>query len=300
MSTHETKDESNEPRLPGEAALGRAYRAAAREEPPSALDAGILAQAHAAVATARSPTRRWAVPISIAALVVLSVSVTWQLTQRQVPELEEVPTRTAVQEPAAKPVPPPLETRPATAPVPAAAAPPLAADSAPAPRTEPAAPHAPAPLAERRARSDMAKEAPAASGLVAADASKSAAGAEVIGVRVSGTPGAYEFAVTVSSPDAGCRQFADWWEVVSEDGRLLYRRVLLHSHVDEQPFTRSGGPVPIQPETVVWVRAHMNTTGFGGAAFKGSVRHGFQATTQAPGFAAALASQAPLPEGCAF
>lgn len=45
---------------------------------------------------------------------------------------------------------------------------------------------------------------------------------------------------------------------MSTDGKLLYRRVLLHSHVDEQPFTRSGGPVPIQTDSVVWVRAHMD------------------------------------------
>ena len=84
----------------------------------------------------------------------------------------------------------------------------------------------------------------------------SAPAADVIGVQVSGAPGAYQFNVTIKSPDTGCQQYADWWEVVSEDGRLLYRRVLLHSHVDEQPFTRSGGPVPIQADTVVWVRAH--------------------------------------------
>ena len=90
--------------------------------------------------------------------------------------------------------------------------------------------------------------------------------ADVIAVQASGSPGAYQFNVGIRSPDKGCAQYADWWEVVSTDGKLLYRRVLLHSHVDEQPFTRSGGPVPIQPDTVVWVRAHMNTGGYGGAA----------------------------------
>ena len=125
-------------------------------------------------------------------------------------------------------------------------------------------------------------------------------GADVTAVQVSGSPGHYDFNVTVKSPDTGCQQYADWWEVVSEEGALLYRRVLFHSHVGEQPFTRSGGPVPIQPDTVVWVRAHMNTSGYGGALLKGSVRGGFTAAVPPAGFAAGLAKQSPLPDGCAF
>jgi hypothetical protein len=122
----------------------------------------------------------------------------------------------------------------------------------------------------------------------------------VIAVVASGAAGAYQLAVTIRSPDQGCQQYADWWEVVSEDGRLLYRRVLVHSHVDEQPFVRGGGPVPIQPSTVVWVRAHMNPGGYGGVAFKGSVQAGFRATSLTRDFAAGLAKSAPLPDGCAF
>ena len=124
--------------------------------------------------------------------------------------------------------------------------------------------------------------------------------ADVSTVRASGQAGAYEFNVTLRSPDSGCQQYADWWEVVSEDGKLLYRRVLLHSHVQEQPFTRSGGPVPIQPTTQVWVRAHMNNGGYGGTALKGSVQTGFVPTATPVNFAAHLATQAPLPTGCDF
>jgi hypothetical protein len=124
--------------------------------------------------------------------------------------------------------------------------------------------------------------------------------ADVTKVQVSGSPGGYDFSVTIRSPDKGCTQYADWWEVLGADGKLLYRRVLLHSHTNEQPFERSGGPVPIQAETTVWVRAHMNTSGYGGAALKGSVKSGFVAETLPPGFAANAATQAPLPDGCAF
>lgn len=124
--------------------------------------------------------------------------------------------------------------------------------------------------------------------------------ADVLSVNTRGESGAYQFSVEIRSPDLGCEQYADWWEVVGEGGELLYRRILLHSHVNEQPFTRSGGPVPIQPDTIVWVRAHMNTSGYGGSALKGSVQAGFQPVELPPDFASDLAGLAPLPQGCDF
>jgi hypothetical protein len=86
---------------------------------------------------------------------------------------------------------------------------------------------------------------------------------------------------------------------VSEDGRLLYRRILMHSHPDEQPFTRPGGPVAIDAETTVIVRAHLVPTGYGGAVMRGSVARGFSAWPDAPAdFAADLATRPPLPKEC--
>jgi hypothetical protein len=124
--------------------------------------------------------------------------------------------------------------------------------------------------------------------------------ADVISVEVTASPGAYQFSVGIASPDTGCDQYADWWEVIDEGGDLIYRRILLHSHVNEQPFVRSGGPVAIDPDVVVWVRAHMNPTGYGGTAFKGSVQSGFQEAKLDPGFAIDLLHESPLPDGCAF
>lgn len=124
--------------------------------------------------------------------------------------------------------------------------------------------------------------------------------ADITTVAAAGQAGAYTFSVTVSSPDTGCQQYADWWEVLDEEGQLLYRRVLLHSHAGEQPFTRSGGPVEIAAEQIVWVRAHMNTKGYGGVAFKGSVQDGFAVEGLAADFAVELAEREPLPQGCAF
>ena len=124
--------------------------------------------------------------------------------------------------------------------------------------------------------------------------------ADVLSVDVSGQANAYQFNVRVSSPDKGCDQYADWWEVLSEDGKLLYRRVLLHSHVSEQPFSRSGGPVEVDENAIVLVRAHMNIGGYGGAALRGSVSGGFESVQLETGFAADIEALPPLPEGCAF
>jgi hypothetical protein len=123
--------------------------------------------------------------------------------------------------------------------------------------------------------------------------------ADVLSVKVTGQANSYQFNVQVSSPDTGCDQYADWWEVLSEEGKLLYRRVLLHSHVSEQPFSRSGGPVPADENTVVIVRAHMNTGGYG-AALRGSTSNGFETVQLESGFAADVEAQPPLPDGCAF
>lgn len=124
--------------------------------------------------------------------------------------------------------------------------------------------------------------------------------ADIITVQTSGTPGSYEFSVTVKSPDKGCIQYANWWEVLSLDGQLLYRRVLAHSHVHEQPFTRKGGPVIINAGITVIVRAHMHPLGYGGIAVKGTVNDGFVTTKIEPGFAAEVEQQAPKADYCAW
>lgn len=145
-----------------------------------------------------------------------------------------------------------------------------------------------------------ASESPAPTEGVIVTVQENSGFSDVISVQVTGSAGAYQFSVGISSPDTGCDQYADWWEVVSEQGVLIYRRVLLHSHVDEQPFVRSGGSVVIAADTVVWVRAHMNKGGYGGYAFRGSVQDGFTQTELHPGFASELEFESPLPEDCAF
>ena len=124
--------------------------------------------------------------------------------------------------------------------------------------------------------------------------------AEVIQVTVSGAEGNYQFSVTIQSPDLGCEQYANWWEVVTPDGALLYRRVLGHSHVNEQPFTRSGGPVKIKSQDSVFVRAHMHPHGYGRKAMTGTIRNGWQEIQVDTSFASVLATQDPLPGPCPF
>ncbi len=305
MVTRKPDHPKHDDRLPGEAAIGRVYRAGGNDTPPAALDAHILDHARAAVQPVRARAHRWALPLSTAAVVVLAVGVVLLMTGDGALDRRaglEVPSEYSLAPAAPDSV---SEDRAVTAP----ARPRLVAP-------EPAAPAAPqaAPVAES-AESTPAKPAPTEAmkkteavhedqtrirSTAAGVTSMSKPAGDVVAVQTSGSPGAYEFNVTVKSPDTGCQQYADWWEVVSTDGKLLYRRVLLHSHVTEQPFTRSGGPVPIQADTIVWVRAHMNTGGYGGMAFKGSVRSGFKPAALNPGFSAGLASQPPLPDDCDF
>ena len=124
--------------------------------------------------------------------------------------------------------------------------------------------------------------------------------AVVSAVEVSGSENSYTFSVTINSPDTGCSQYADWWEVFDEEGKLLYRRILGHSHVTEQPFTRTGGPVAISEDQFVYIRAHMNPLGYGSFGFAGTVKNGFKEEMIGVAVASDLETTAPLPKNCAF
>ena len=120
-------------------------------------------------------------------------------------------------------------------------------------------------------------------------------------VAVTGDPGAYTFAATLRSPDVDCDQYSDWWEVLTPEGTLVYRRILDHSHAHEQPFTRDGGPVKVSATDPLIVRGHFHPTGYGGAAMSGSVTKGFVAAPEiGKDFAPGVETQDPQPEKCLF
>ena len=82
----------------------------------------------------------------------------------------------------------------------------------------------------------------------------------------------WQFSVTIEHADLGWDDYADGWDVVFPDGTVAkpddnssFTRLLLHPHIDEQPFTRSqsGIKVPAGVNTIV-VRAHDLVDGFGG------------------------------------
>ena len=90
--------------------------------------------------------------------------------------------------------------------------------------------------------------------------------ADVVDVKVTAAgDNTYRFDVTVSHADEGWAHYADRWDVVAPDGKVLGTRVLYHPHVDEQPFTRSLDTVQIPTSvTQITVRAHDLVHGYGG------------------------------------
>lgn len=129
---------------------------------------------------------------------------------------------------------------------------------------------------------------------------KDTATAKIVSVTYSSNAEKFKFSVGISSPDTGCDQYANWWEILSEDGKLLYRRILGHSHVNEQPFIRTGANVMILPNEIIIIRAHMHPTGYATQVFKGSINDDFVSFETEDKFANDVESQTPLPTGCAF
>ena len=97
--------------------------------------------------------------------------------------------------------------------------------------------------------------------------------ADVIEVAVSAAgENRYDFGVTVRHADEGWDHYADGWDVVAPDGKVLATRKLWHPHVDEQPFTRSlaGVQTPKGVSEVI-IRAHDSVHGYGGAEMRGKL-----------------------------
>jgi hypothetical protein len=175
-------NETNQGGGPGgaerEPGLDRLYHAAGREEPPAHLDAAILAAARREVGARPRPLsstlHRWRVPVSIAAVVVLSVSLVTLVREEGGEQLMQAPPLAPAQPPDARTAPAAPVASEMTQPRPAATAP---APTRRAPREE--------------ARTD---EAPADLGKMAGGLTDGAAG-----------PMASQGAGAVSAPDAAER-----------------------------------------------------------------------------------------------
>ena len=91
--------------------------------------------------------------------------------------------------------------------------------------------------------------------------------ADVVAARAEREAGGtWRFSVTLRHGDEGWEHYADAWQVLAPDGRILATRELAHPHVDEQPFTRSLGGVRL-PEGLrrVTLRGRDSVHGTGGA-----------------------------------
>ena len=90
--------------------------------------------------------------------------------------------------------------------------------------------------------------------------------ADVVDVSVQRTgENVFSFSVTVRHQDEGWDHYANKWDVVAPDGKVLGTRTLHHPHENEQPFTRSLSGVKI-PQNIptVTIQAHDSVHQYGG------------------------------------
>jgi hypothetical protein len=69
--------------------------------------------------------------------------------------------------------------------------------------------------------------------------------------------GEYLVNVKLQHQDNGWEHYADEWRLVDAQGNILGSRVLLHPHVEEQPFTRALSNVKLDDSLgTIYVEAH--------------------------------------------
>ena len=101
-------------------------------------------------------------------------------------------------------------------------------------------------------------------------ASAAAAGeADVVDGKISALgEGRFRIDATVLHEDSGWDHYADRWDVLAVDGRILGTRELAHPHENEQPFTRSITLTLPEGISVVMLRANDSVHGLGGKIFE--------------------------------
>lgn len=92
--------------------------------------------------------------------------------------------------------------------------------------------------------------------------------ADILAAEVESVGGEfYRFKVTVQHDDEDWNHYAQRWEILSTDGKLLAIRVLRHPHINEQPFTRSVTAIIPEDIDQVVIRAYDLVHEFGGKEF---------------------------------
>ncbi len=105
--------------------------------------------------------------------------------------------------------------------------------------------------------------------------SSNAGEADVISATVEHSGGDfYRFSVGVAHEDESWEHFAKAWEVLDSDGNILGNRILLHPHINEQPFTRTQ--TISLPENInqVTIRAYDLIHKFGGKEITLDIKKG--------------------------
>lgn len=110
---------------------------------------------------------------------------------------------------------------------------------------------------------------------------------------------------TIKSSDTGCENYCDWFELLDASGALIYRRILWHSHKNEQPFTRSGtfNRATISPNQTLYLRVHHNLTHYDSGYLVGTLATGFTPSQHQPPFShynKNIETMTPQPTECWF
>ncbi len=93
--------------------------------------------------------------------------------------------------------------------------------------------------------------------------------ADVVRAKAECNQNTCNFYVTVRHDDKGWEHYADKWDILDSDGKLLATRTLYHPHENEQPFTRSLSNVEVPGDIhSVIIRAHDSVHEYGGKEFE--------------------------------
>ena len=104
--------------------------------------------------------------------------------------------------------------------------------------------------------------------LIALSAQARADPAQIVAVRAEASGERWRFDVTLAHGDTGWDDYADGWAIEDAAGTELGFRLLVHPHVNEQPFSRSLGGVAIPADVKkVFIRPR-DLTGFSSDLFE--------------------------------